>query len=336
MSYFEVTPDIIRIVGDESIEDEINACYVIFDSEICIIDSGTPQTPKNDILNCIGDYGRKPDDVTYIVTTHEHYDHFGAHAWLKRKCKNAKIVAHKNAVETMANPKRLGSDHYRLGKGDKFMLSFYGSPTDRLQSCTVEESNIVEDGDTISFGNTELEVIYTGGHCAGHVFYYGDFSGSKVIFIGDEALMYPGDSYKYYIDFTGDASRRLKALKKLFNMNWKIMCPVHDEAYMRTDGMEMLRMAIDGHNQWNQAILDVLNEYGKEVSTGKLAREVEERMGISWGPQMSHLIDHSTVYMHLLALKKAGKVTGKGEYDKARWKLSAEALLEEFDSEFAF
>ncbi|MFX1521089.1 MAG: hypothetical protein ACFFCD_14320, partial [Promethearchaeota archaeon] len=63
MSYFEVTSDIVRVVGDESIEDEINACYILFDSEICIIDSGTPQTPKNDILNCIADYGRKADDV---------------------------------------------------------------------------------------------------------------------------------------------------------------------------------------------------------------------------------------------------------------------------------
>ncbi len=331
MSYFEVTPDIIRVVGDESIEDEINACYIIFDSEIAIIDSGTPKTPKNDILNCIGDYGRNAEDVAYILTTHEHYDHFGAHAWLKKKTK-AKIVAHQKAEATLSNPKKLSTDHYMLGKSDKFMLSFYGSPTDRLQACTVDQT--VEDGDTISFGNTDLEVIYTGGHCAGHVFYYEPRS--KAIFIGDEALMYPGDSYKYYIDFTGDASRRFKALQGLLNMNWKLLCPVHDEAYMKTDGMEMLRMAIDGHKQWNQTIIDVLNEYGKEMSTGKLAREAEERMGISWGPQMSRLIDHSTVYMHLLVLKKAGKVDGRGAYDKARWKLSAEALLEEFDSEFSF
>jgi glyoxylase-like metal-dependent hydrolase (beta-lactamase superfamily II) len=166
MSYFEVTPDIVRVVGDESIEDEINACYIIFDSEIAIIDSGTLKTPKKDILNCIEDYGRKAEDVAYILTTHEHYDHFGAHAWLKKKTK-AKIVAHKNAADTMANPKRLGTDHYMLGKGDKFMLSFYGSPTDRLESCSVDQ--IVEDGDTISVGNLDFEVIYTGGHCKGHV-----------------------------------------------------------------------------------------------------------------------------------------------------------------------
>ena len=332
MSYFEVTPDIVRVVGDESIEDEINACYIIFDSEIVIIDSGTPKTPRQDILNCIGDYGRKAEDVAYILTTHEHYDHFGAHAWLKKKTK-AKIVAHQKAEATLSNPKKLSTDHYMLGKSDKFMLSFYGSPTDRLQACTVDQ--IVEDGDTITFGNTDLEVIYTGGHCAGHVFYYGNFSGRKAIFIGDEALMYPGDAYKYYIDFTGDATRRLKTLKGLLNMNFDILCPIHDEAYMKTDGKEMLRMAIDGHQQWDQVILDVLNEYGKELSTGKLARDAEERMGISWGAQMSRLIDHSTVYAHLLSLKQAGKVEGRGAYDKARWKLSAEALLEEFDSEFA-
>ena len=330
MSYFEVTSDIIRVVGDESIEDEINACYILFDNEIAIIDSGTPKTPRKDILDCIEEYGRKAEDVAYILTSHEHYDHFGAHAWLKKKTK-AKIVAHQKAVETLQNPKKLITDHYMLGKGDKFMLSFYGSPTDRLQACTVDQ--IVEEGDTISFGSTDLEVIWTGGHSAGHVFYYE--SRSKAIFIGDEALMYPGDSYKYYIDFTGDATRRLKALKGLMNINWKILCPTHDQAYMQTDGREMLRMAIDGHNQWNQTIVDVLNEHGKEMSTGKLARETEERMGISWGSQMSRLIDHSTTYMHLLSLKKAGKVEGRGAYDKARWKLSAETLLEEFDSEFA-
>jgi glyoxylase-like metal-dependent hydrolase (beta-lactamase superfamily II) len=331
MSYFEVTTDIIRVVGEESIEDEINACYIIFDDEIAIIDSGTPTSPKKGILNCIEDYGRKSDDVAFILTTHPHADHFGAHAWLKKKTK-AKIVAHPKAEEVLVNPKKLGEENYRLGKSDKFILSFYGSPTDRLQACTVDQT--VEDGDMISFGNIDLQVIWTGGHCAGHVFYYEPRS--KAIFIGDEALMYPGDSYKYYIDFTGDASRRFKAINGLLNMNWKLLCPTHDEAYMRTDGLEMLRMAVDGHKQWNQTIIDVLNEEGKEMSTGKLAREAEERMGISWGTQMSRLIDHSTVYMHLLALKKVGKVDGRGAYDKARWKLSAEALLEEFDSEFSF
>jgi glyoxylase-like metal-dependent hydrolase (beta-lactamase superfamily II) len=329
MSYFEVTSDVVRVVGDESIEDEINACYIIFDSKIAIIDSGTPKTPGKAILNCIESYGHKAEDVAYILTTHEHYDHFGFHAWLKKKTK-AKIVAHKKAAETMQDPRKLSEDHYRLGKSDKFILSFYGSPTDRLQACNVDQT--VEDGDTISFGNTDLEVVYTGGHCAGHVFYYD--SRRKIVYIGDEALMYPGDSYKYYIDFTGDATRRLKALKGLLNMDFNILCAIHDEAYMKVDGKEMLRMAIDGHTQWNQTILDVLNESGKEMTTDKLAREAEERMGISWGPQMSRLIDHSTVYAHLVSLKKAGKVEGTSEYDKARWKLSAEYILEEFDSEF--
>jgi glyoxylase-like metal-dependent hydrolase (beta-lactamase superfamily II) len=88
--------------------------------------------------------------LTTILLTHGHFDHVGAVGLLKERT-GAKIHAHAADVDLI----RQASAHGAL----------YGIPVDPVPPPDV----LVEDGDTVPFGDDGFRVLHTPGHSAGSV-----------------------------------------------------------------------------------------------------------------------------------------------------------------------
>ncbi len=135
------------------------------------------------------------EEINWIVVTHAHPDHFGMAAKLRELC-GAKVVMHK--ADAALIPSRYG-DFRKLADEMEQLLLSHGVPPEEAaemreasswgaQYVTVIEPDIlVEDGDIVSNGTFQFEVIHTPGHTPGHVCLYDPrkrrlFSGDTVLF----------------------------------------------------------------------------------------------------------------------------------------------------------
>ena len=108
--------------------------------------------------------------VVHIINTHGHFDHVGANKRLKETT-GADLLIHKDDAPML---NQLSAAAASWG------LAAENSPgADRL----------LEDGDTIAFGNHTLTVLHTPGHSPGGICLYTEYAQSgetrKAVFVGD-------------------------------------------------------------------------------------------------------------------------------------------------------
>ena len=123
--------------------------------------------------------------VKYILITHTHWDHIGGLAELKNAT-NATICVHKE-------------DAFRL----KQEIASLGGMDVQIQ--TVEPDKIIKDGEILSCGNMQIEVLHTPGHSPGAVCYLERKFGN--VFVGDTLFHlsigrtdFPGSDYATLIN----------------------------------------------------------------------------------------------------------------------------------------
>jgi glyoxylase-like metal-dependent hydrolase (beta-lactamase superfamily II) len=134
------------------------------------------------------------DDIEWIVVTHIHPDHFALASKLKELC-NAKVIMHRAEAQLIESRY---VKYTRLSREMQAMLVAEGTPADEaagmceasmweLQFVTpVHPDILVEEGDTISNGTFQFDVIHTPGHTAGHICLYEPRK--RRLFCGDHVL----------------------------------------------------------------------------------------------------------------------------------------------------
>lgn len=152
-------------------------CYVIADKNQTI---GAIIDPGDDPERIMATVDRLGIEVVYIINTHGHVDHIGANGRIKELTK-APIVIHQADVEMLSSPTRNLS---------------------ALMGCEITSpgaDRVLEEGDTIMFGEVKLEVVHTPGHSPGSICLSGDsvvFSGDTLFFDSIGRTDFPGSSYQ--------------------------------------------------------------------------------------------------------------------------------------------
>ena len=134
-------------------------CYFAFDEstrEGIVIDPGGS---SDLIMKKIDELQMK---VVAIVNTHGHWDHVGANQTVSEKM-GVPVYIHEDAADYLTDPA-------------KNISNMMGT-----QSQTKAADHLLKEGDTVTFGSCELEVIHTPGHTPGGICLYGH----GVLFCGD-------------------------------------------------------------------------------------------------------------------------------------------------------
>lgn len=154
---------------------------------IYLIDSGSGTDSSNeDLLSGLKQVGIQPSDLTHVLLTHAHIDHYGGLARLKLLT-NAKIGCHELDLQTVAHhdgrlafiSRRLATFVAESGLATEeaeSLLSIYRFTKALYQSVPVDLTYEAGDMRIDSF-----ELIHLPGHCPGHVAMRLD----DVIFCGD-------------------------------------------------------------------------------------------------------------------------------------------------------
>ena len=135
-------------------------CYVIGDERTgqgAIIDPGGDAA---DILKVVRELGL---DIVYVIDTHAHFDHSLANADVLAKT-DAKLIIHRDEAQLLAQG----------GGATMFGMSPGSSPPADLY---------LDEGDTITVGDIQLQVLHTPGHTPGSMCLYNAEEG--VLFDGD-------------------------------------------------------------------------------------------------------------------------------------------------------
>lgn len=138
--------------------------YVLHDEtrEAVLIDPGNFFERENEQLR---EYVEKEQlTVRFIVNTHAHVDHVCGNQW---------------CVEHFSCPVYMHEKSERIYR----LVPAYGSVMGMgVESCP-KPSKWIEDGETLSFGQQHLQVLYTPGHADGSVCLY--LADHKAVFVGD-------------------------------------------------------------------------------------------------------------------------------------------------------
>jgi glyoxylase-like metal-dependent hydrolase (beta-lactamase superfamily II) len=184
-------------------------CYVVFDEEsreAIIIDPGDE---PDKIAAYIDTENLSP---AHIIFTHAHYDHICAAKELKERYQ-AKIVMHKNEMQTYDNTKKLCMS---WGYADDDF-----PPPDLL----------LTENDQVLVGKTCFRVIHTPGHTPGGICLHG----GHLLFVGD--TLFQGSVGRTDLP-GGNMGQLLQSLKKLssLDLSTRVLCGHEEET---TIGDEM-------------------------------------------------------------------------------------------------
>ncbi len=167
--------------------------YLVVDDathQAAIIDA--PHDATADLVRAAQENGA---DVTQLILTHGHWDHVADHHLVAAAFPQAKVLLHPADEPKLQNP---GSSMWQL-------------------PFTIEPRKpdaYMNDGDTVRIGAMSFAVIYTPGHCVGHVCLY--CKEQQLLVAGD--LLMAGAVGRYDLPGDGDIELLKKSLARVMQL----------------------------------------------------------------------------------------------------------------------
>lgn len=184
-------------------------------------------------------------DISYIINTHEHADHYEGCNQLKKFNNNIKILSSSQAKLFIDNPSKF-EDYTIGGKGNKFLKFKVSKEKNNL----TEVDDIIEEGNIV-LNNKKIEIIKLKGHSEGSI---GILTEDKVLFVGD---LFVGNQIlsKFDLLLLYDVEEYLNSIDKIGNIDFEYMILGHGkELYSKADSFSI----IDDHKR-------AINKYVNQV-----------------------------------------------------------------------
>ena len=198
---------------------------------LILFDSNYPTTDAL-LIDSIWSVGFNPRQITDIIHTHGHYDHFGATDLLHHLSGARTWLGEKDIQMFKERPELTFSDHIQHAYQELF-----------------DADVSVKDGDEFTIGRTHLRAVATPGHCPGATTWFFDVTdGSRTLTAclhGGAGLNTIMKDYrqKYQVDwrqdFLNSIDRLMPEKADIFLGNHSMVCHVREKlARMRKGDME--------------------------------------------------------------------------------------------------
>jgi glyoxylase-like metal-dependent hydrolase (beta-lactamase superfamily II) len=233
------------------------------------------------LLEQLSEIGISPDDISRIVITHAHADHYGLVGRLKERTE-VNVILHHIEADMLAN--RAESMQEFMSQTQEWFDS-NGVPPEafptarmtpserrRANNATTPDS-ILHGDETISTGIFNLEVLWTPGHSPGHICLYE--RSHRILFTGDHILpgITPNISLQPHAE-NNPLGDFLKSLRSLRHLEVETVLPAHEHIF--TDLQARIDEILEHHRQRTSEITATLD------SGPKTAYEISAE--ITWMP----------------------------------------------------
>jgi len=282
----EIIPGIHQLkvpIPDNPLE-YTNVYLVQGDGENLLIDTGwNSEDALQSLKQQLNEIGISPKDISQVVVTHAHGDHYGLAGRLK-ELSSATINLH-HLEEGLLVPRYQNMDEF-LSQTEQWFLS-HGVPAHEIPTswpsfagaqrpaAPIQPDNTLHGGETISAGMFKLQVIWTPGHSQGHVCLYEPIQ--KLFFSGDHVLpvitpnisLQPQSNMNPLSDF-------INSLNMVAQLDVNLVLPAHENIF--TDLRKRVTEIIEHHNLRNSEILEAMK------AGAKTAYDISTR--ITWMPEL--------------------------------------------------
>jgi glyoxylase-like metal-dependent hydrolase (beta-lactamase superfamily II) len=268
-------------------------------------DPAAPGEGWEDVAAALEANDARPTDVSRLLVTHPHVDHYGMAARFVDET-GCELWMH-SAAEAELDAYRRPQD--AAGRVREMLLD-HGVERDELERLTAFEdwrgfvSGIVaadvwlRGEETFSVGGREWKVIHTPGHSPSHV----------CLFAPEESILVSGDhllpTITPHIDFTrGDADplgEFLASLERIEELEPRLVLPGHGRPF--EDGAERARMNARHHDRRLGSILQVIRK------TPHTASEITDEI---FGTELLHFerrLALGEALAHLAYLRRRGEI----------------------------
>jgi len=159
--------------------------------------------------------------------------------------------------------------------------------------------SVVNDGDIISLGGIDIEVVHTPGHNPGHMCLY--IRKDKIMFSGDCVLAKTTTALQ---PPWGDMARYIESLRKLLKYETDLMLPAHGPAIK--DARKRIEELIQHRLEREEQVLKLLHA-GKNTVKEIVAEIYPELNGFLYA------VSQGQIHAHLVKLENEGKVISAGQ-----------------------
>jgi glyoxylase-like metal-dependent hydrolase (beta-lactamase superfamily II) len=240
----------------------VNVYLVRGGDEWALIDTGV-NSPDSIVTfkEALGTVGCAPEQIRKIISTHHHPDHYGASKAFK-ELTTAEVSLHR---EEYARTFTFAPIIRPEGVMDYFIAN--GLPVDRWAHIpsphefwsslyvTIEPDVYINDGDVISFGDREIEVVWTPGHSPGHCVMY--LRRERVMIAGDHLLPKITPHVGYYgANVPNPLGDFLDSQRKIQRLEVDFVLPAHGGVFR--DHRYRANQIIQHHYARCQAMLDFI------------------------------------------------------------------------------
>jgi glyoxylase-like metal-dependent hydrolase (beta-lactamase superfamily II) len=231
-----------------------------------LVDSGWNTTESfEELSRGLRDIHATVDDISQIVCTHVHPDHYGMAGRIKQ-ISGARLLMHH--IEAGFISARYVNMQELLRETDE-MLVANGVPHDEMvgmRDATVGLEQFIvptppdatlHDGEAISTGFFNFRVIWTPGHSSGHICLYEPER--RLLFSGDHILpkITPNISV-HPQSIENPLGRYMKSLKETRRLNVETTLPGHDEPFGAP--MPRIDQIMRHHEQRNREVLGLIHD----------------------------------------------------------------------------
>lgn len=191
---------------------------------ICVEVGGGGEENIRQTLALFEQEGLDVTELHTVIVSHTHADHMGAIAYFRERVPGLTVVDHEvdapylqdNTLLNRAFDADLVAEHF---PGKHFdILEFYAA------FCPISETrpdrNVLE-GDVLTCGAYDFEVIHTPGHHPGHISLYE--RNEKILFVGDMV----GMEVPFYTPSSGGVEGYLASMEKYQALEVELIIPSH-------------------------------------------------------------------------------------------------------------
>jgi glyoxylase-like metal-dependent hydrolase (beta-lactamase superfamily II) len=274
----EPAPNVFRLVLPLPFPglDRVNAYLLAGGSDTTLVDCGIylPDDAEDhgwdDVVAALAVYDLAPKDITRLVVTHPHIDHYGMAGRFVEEC-GCELWMHELAGEEL----RLYREPEGAERHLREMLRDHGVSEEDLDELTryedwrgfvsaqVDPDHLISGGDELEVGPHSWEFVYTPGHSRSHVCMWS--SRDRILISGDHLL----PTITPHIDFRRGADEDplgefLDALATVERLDPALVLPGHGRPF--EEGAERARVVARHHDRRLGAILQIVRHQPRSAS----------------------------------------------------------------------